>query len=194
MEESANPLTLNQHSVSSNVRRLQNDIALTRFKNNSYTFRKKKPSPGSYPLHYSPYRLSNSHVSRAISIPRQDALSDLESIRRSISHTFISHYFEEPGAPVHRSPASAPACIQAPLPSSSLPKPPMQRNAARTRPRPIQTAEAPQTPEEERRQLRAAIRASKALLARAAHPEPDRPGPPHLAAAAAASGAQIPCA
>jgi hypothetical protein len=125
-----------------------------------YTFKKRKPIPGAYPLHYSPYRLASTSPSRVtISLSRQEILPDLLNIQCSLSSTFKSQYFDESGVNIGSS-----ASIEANRDSVLLPKKPISRTIGRQRPKKSNDLAAPQTLEEERRQIRAAIRASKALL------------------------------
>jgi hypothetical protein len=122
----------------------------------TYSFKKKLPLPGAYPKAFSPYVMSGSG-STAVSLSRSDIKDDLNRIRDGVEKTFMSHYFDEAGLQ-HHEPATTPApAARAPMRTSTT----RRLSAPRVARRSLATViMVPLTLSEERRQLKAAIRAS----------------------------------
>ena len=124
-----------------------------------FTFKKKVPAPGCYPLNFSPYRLSYlSSSCNAVRLTPAEVYSDCKLIHQITSQEFSSHYFEE-GVPESDKSGSksAPKRSEA---STVLPKQfSMVRSSGRRALTSLQLP-IPKTIHEERKQLRAALRAS----------------------------------
>ena len=118
-----------------------------------FTFKKKKPLPGAYPLQYSPYRMSpRSFVRSPVSLTRPEINDDIQAIRENMARLYQNQYFEEEGAPGQKEPP-AKTCSEKIVNRISGAKPLRRRTL-------VSNVRAPKTAEEERRQIRAAIRAS----------------------------------
>lgn len=126
----------------------------------TYCFKKKKPFPGAYPLHFSPYKLANSSNPRAVSLSSSEIQKDLFMISQKTAIEFSSQYFDEVSV---KSEHSSGTKIIVPR----LPKVPnfQQRIARRKTSNMLQ---APQSPAEERRQMKAAMKASRLELEQSA--------------------------
>jgi hypothetical protein len=166
---------------------MQNECKCSRVRIPPYTFKKKKPPPGAYPLHFSPYRLSvATHARIPVSLSRQEILSDLQDIQNSTAAIFKSTYFDETGVQESSFPLSEASKSPANFVTNAVP-----RSVVRHKPRVQYGLEAPLTPEEERRQIRAAIRASKELAA--AHVPANPTAESTDASAARRTAAVAPC-
>jgi hypothetical protein len=122
-------------------------------KHAGYRFKKKKPLPGQYPNNYSPYRLQSCQTSRSsiINLTQREIHDDVQTIQHRIAALHQSEYFEEAGVTAVSSYTSESSRVR--------PIRPMKRMDRPSRSRARDIAE-PQSLEEERSQLRAAIRAS----------------------------------
>ncbi len=126
----------------------------------AYTFKRKTPLPGAYPLHYSPYRLANpSSSNNSVSLTPAEIYSDCKEIREGARTEFSSRYFAEHGdggnsvaTPVNY-PDSKTSII------NSVKRNPAPRYSGRRALSSVQLA-MPKTIQEERRQIRAAMKAS----------------------------------
>jgi hypothetical protein len=118
-----------------------------------YSFKKRKPLPGAYPKNFSPYLLTNTSTTRVVPLSRLEIRKDLHDIHEAMANEFSSNYFEEVG--------TAPKNGQNVEEPNQKPKNPfkIQRRAPR-RPN-FCSIQAPMTEAEERRQLRAALKASQ---------------------------------
>jgi hypothetical protein len=127
-----------------------------------YTFKKKTPIAGAYPNQFSPYRMqSGRSLKMPVSLTHVEINHDMKVIEQEYPQCFASAYFEEE---VHSDPQNltSPSCGTK---SASNPDSKMiiYRNSARRRAPPtLQLAPIPSTLQEERRQLRAAMKASVA--------------------------------
>jgi hypothetical protein len=122
-----------------------------------YSFKKRTPLPGAYPKNFSPYILTNSSAPRAVHLTRTEIKNDLCSIQQAIAHESRSQYFDE----VINAPNNEPI-VDAPCQISTQSK--IQRRNPR---RPISSCvQAPLTEAEERKQIRAALKASQVEAAR----------------------------
>ncbi len=119
----------------------------------TYSFKKRKPLPGAYPRKFSPYVLINTPITRAVQLSRQEIRNDLNDIRGAIANEFSSHYFEEVGIAVTNEKNVEVTCQKPSVPLK------IHRRAHR-RPN-FSSILAPMTEAEERRQLRAALKASQ---------------------------------
>ena len=121
-----------------------------------YSFKKRKPMPGAYPTNFSPYTLVCTSATRAVSLSRSDIRNDLLLIQQGIVSQFSSKYFDESDGATVLTPGSE-ACIEV-----FKPKPMVnQKNVRVSRRAQLCVIQAPLTEAEERRQLRAAIKASQ---------------------------------
>ena len=126
----------------------------------AYTFKRKTPLPGAYPLHYSPYRLVNpSSSNNSVSLTPAEIYSDCKEICEGARTEFSSKYFAEHGdggnsvaIPVNH-PDSKTSII------NSVKRNPAPRYSGRRVLSSVQLA-MPKTIQEERRQIRAAMKAS----------------------------------
>ncbi len=119
----------------------------------SYSFKKRKPLPGAYPRKFSPYLMISESTTRAVPLSRAEIKKDLNDIHEAMAKEFSSHYYEESGT----SPRNE-KCVEPPCKKSSMPL----KNQRRAPRRPyFSSIQAPTTEAEERRQLRAALKASQ---------------------------------
>jgi hypothetical protein len=130
------------------------DVAVAPLKVKPYVFKKLKPAAGAYPLHFSPYRQTNTTLSRApVSLARKEILADLQAVQKLLAQSNRTQYFEEPN------------CTMEP---KRLATNPVKRNhaprAASQRSHALSSLAAPQSLQEERKQMRAALKASVASL------------------------------
>jgi hypothetical protein len=138
-----------EHSVKSTAHGdKKNDIV-----GSKYSFKKKKPLPGAYPKKFSPYLLEYNSTTRVVPLPRLEIRRDLIEIHDAMAKEFSSHYFDEVGtAPTNEhniegtcQKPSVPMIIQRRIPRRSD----------------FCSIPVPMTEAEERRQLRAALKASQ---------------------------------
>jgi hypothetical protein len=127
----------------------------------AYTFKRKTPLPGAYPLHYSPYRLANpSSSNNSVSLTPAEIYSDCKEIREGTRTEFSSEYFAE-----HEDAGISVATTVEELSDSktlrinSVKRNPAPRYSERRVLSSVQLA-MPKTIQEERRQIRAAMKAS----------------------------------
>jgi hypothetical protein len=119
----------------------------------TYSFKKRKPLPGAYPKNFSPYLLTNTSTPRVVPLSRMEIRKDLHDIQEAMATEFSSHYFEEDGtAPTNG------LCVERTCQKSSLPLKIQRRAPRRSN---FSSIQAPMTEAEERRQLRAALKASQ---------------------------------
>jgi hypothetical protein len=123
-----------------------------------YSFKKRKPLPGAYPKNFSPYLLSNFTTTRAVPLSRQEITKDLHFIQQAMTKEFSSHYFEETSTPESERQIDEPCQINIPCQKAAH-QPLTQRRIPR-KPN-LSSIKAPTTEAEERRQLRAAMKASQ---------------------------------
>ena len=118
-----------------------------------YSFRKKKPLPGAYPRNFSPYTLANTSTTTAVNLSHKETKNDLFTIQQNLTLEFQSQYFDEDaGQTSHERPVkNITTQLLAPTKIN-------QRIARRNISRSLQ---APITEAEERRQIRAAMKASR---------------------------------
>ncbi len=119
----------------------------------TYSFKKRKPLPGAYPKKFSPYLLTNTTTTRAVQLSRLEIRKDLNDIHEAMAKEFSSHYFDEVG--------TAPANGQNAEPSLQKPSIPLKIQRRGPRRPNFSSIQAPMTEAEERRQLRAALKASQ---------------------------------
>jgi hypothetical protein len=131
----------------------------------TYSFKKRKPLPGAYPKNFSPYLLTNISTTRAVSLSHAEIRNDLNSIQQATTKEFSSCYFEEvTSAPDIEKQSGIPCQKHVPIQRASHAQR-FQRRAPR-KPN-LSSIQAPMTEAEERRQLRAAMKASQLEAARA---------------------------
>jgi hypothetical protein len=118
----------------------------------AYSFKKRKPLPGAYPRQFSPYTLQQSSNERAVSLSLVDIKNDLQAIHDRVRREFSSQYFDE-GAESGHQPSVAVIF------GNSLARDKIQSRVARRKSSTLM--QAPQTEAEERKQIRAAIKASR---------------------------------
>ena len=126
-----------------------------------YSFKKKTPLPGAYPLHYSPYRLANpSSSNNSVSLTPAEIYSDCKEICEGARTEFSSKYFVEHGDggksganPVDDYSDSKIAIV------NSVKRNPAPRYSGRRVLSSVYLA-MPKSIQEERRQIRAAMKAS----------------------------------
>ena len=121
-----------------------------------YEFKKKKPQPGAYPRNFSPYLLTRAS-SRAVSLSLLDIEHDLVTVQKQLANKFSSIYFEECAVAGNN---QYPAAV---ISTYSF-QPVKQRNYHQRVARRCTTTIpllAPSTEAEEKRQIRAAIKASR---------------------------------
>ena len=127
-------------------------ISIARTQVKPYAFKKHKPQPGAYPKNFSPYTLSNTAGTRAVSLTRSDIRNDLLQIEQGMVKEFTSTYFEE---------SSSASDVQNHAVEVIVFKPPSQKKERLSRRRTFSTIQAPTSEAEERRQIKAAIKASQ---------------------------------
>ena len=127
-------------------------ISIARTQVKPYAFKKHKPQPGAYPKNFSPYTLSNTAGTRAVSLTRSDIRNDLLQIEQGMIKEFSSTYFEE---------SSSASDVQNHAVEVIVFKPPSQKKERLSRRRTFSTIQAPTSEAEERRQIKAAIKASQ---------------------------------
>ena len=122
----------------------------------AYSFKKRKPMPGAYPKNFSPYTLVCTSATRAVSLSRPDIRNDLALIQQGIAREFSSKYFDESDGTIQATPGPE-SCVEV------FKSKPMvhQKNARVSRRAHLSMIQAPITEAEERRQLRAALKASQ---------------------------------
>ena len=123
----------------------------------AFVFKRRKPPPGAYPKNYSPYTLCNAVNSGAVSLSRPDIRNDLLSIQQAMVREFSSTYFEEVAVTSGCEP-NQPIAMEMLAPKPNLQKISHPRLARRGI---FSAIQAPASEAEERRQLRAAIKASQ---------------------------------
>ena len=125
-----------------------------------YSFKKRKPMPGAYPKNFSPYLLTNTSTTRAVPLSRPEIRNDLKLIQQALAKEFSSLYFDEvtTSTPETERQIDGPCPIDIPCQKASHQQP-IQRRIPRKQN--LSTFQAPMTEAEERRQLRAAIKASQ---------------------------------
>ena len=130
-----------------------------------YSFKKRKPLPGAYPKNFSPYLLTNISTTRAVPLSRPEIRNDLNFIQLAIAKEFSSRYFDEvtTSTPETERQIDEPCPIDIPCQKASH-----QQKIQRRIPRKpnLSSFQAPMTEAEERRQLRAAMKASQLEAAR----------------------------
>ena len=123
-----------------------------------YSFKKRKPMPGAYPKNFSPYTLFSTPATRAVSLSRPDIRNDLLLIQKGLVDEFSSKYFDESDGTMVVTPGRE-ACVEV-----FKPKPvAQQKNVRVSRRAHLSVIQAPINEAEERRQLRAALKASQLL-------------------------------
>ena len=127
----------------------------------AYSFKKKTPLPGAYPLHYSPYRLANpSSSNNSVSLTPAEVYSDCKEICEGVRTEFSSKYFVEhsDGHNYVANPVEDRSDLKVSR-INSVKRNPTPRFSGRRVLSSVQLA-MPKTIQEERRQLRAAMKAS----------------------------------
>jgi hypothetical protein len=127
----------------------------------TYCFKKKKPLPGAYPVHFSPYKMVDSSNVRAVSLSNPEIRDDLHLIGEKTVFEFPSKYFDEVAVKSGHT-----SGIGVLITSRTQVEPKFQQRIARRKTTFV--FQAPQSPAEERRQVRAAIQASRLELAQSA--------------------------
>ncbi len=119
-----------------------------------YSFKKRVPLPGAYPKNFSPYLLTNSLTMRAVQLTRTEIKNDVNYVQQAISKECCSQYFEEV--------TTAPECERVVDVTRQISS--SQNTIQRRVPRKqiLSFVQAPITEVEERKQLRAALKASLA--------------------------------
>ena len=132
----------------------------------AYKFKKKTPLPGAYPLHFSPYRLANlSSTNNSVSLTPAEIYSDCKEVSEGVQTEFSSKYFVEVGdggntvaTPIEDYSDAKITLI------NSVKRMPAPRYSGRRVLSSVQLA-MPKTIQEERRQIRAAMKASVESIA-----------------------------
>ena len=150
--------TINGMNHKKSKKSLSPDIGC-KVQSRTYSFKKRKPLPGAYPRNFSPYTLECASNSRAVSLSHTEIKNDFLAIHQKMVCEFSSIYFEENATPGQES------GVEVVFANPSMPSKPQQRVARRTT---STLMHAPQTEAEERRQIRAAIKASRLESARSA--------------------------
>jgi hypothetical protein len=119
-----------------------------------FSFKKRKPQPGKYPLHFSPYTLENTTNSPAVSLARCEIRSDLEAIGQGMRNEFMSRYFDEIMPMMDNQ--DQPANLH--MNSLAVQRKNLLHSSRRNT---LSRIQAPSTEAEERRQIKAAIKASR---------------------------------
>ena len=119
----------------------------------TYSFKKRKPLPGAYPKKFSPYLLTNTSTPRVVPLSRVEIRKDLCDIHEAMAKEFSSHYFDEDGTAATNGYRVEGPGQKSPMPSKIQRRAPRRPNFA--------SIQAPMTEAEERRQLRAALKASQ---------------------------------
>jgi hypothetical protein len=127
----------------------------------AYTFKKKTPLPGAYPLHFSPYRLANSSkTNNSVSLTPAEIYSDFKEVCEGVMNEFSSEYFAEDGHGCSSAATPIEECSETKISHiNSVKRIPAPRNSGRRVLSSVQLA-TPKTIQEERRQIRAAMKAS----------------------------------
>jgi hypothetical protein len=129
-----------------------------------YSFKKRKPLPGAYPKNFSPYLLNNISTTRAVPLPPSEIRNDLNLIQQAITKEFSSRYFDEVHSAQDIEPqVNVPCQDNAPCEKASHPQRFQRRIPRKSN---LSSFQAPMTEAEERRQLRAAMKASQLEAAR----------------------------
>jgi hypothetical protein len=159
---------LESHSINtSNFRRGTKNQAKHRaaqaVSSRPYVFKKKAPPPGSYPANFSPYRLSvSSSSNNAVRLTPAEVYYDCKKMHQAIKDAFSSEYFAEEGGTGTSQPETLPSPKIA-EPNSSNPiwskRAPASRSSGRKVLSSLQLP-IPRTIQEERKQLREALKAS----------------------------------
>ncbi len=138
----------------------------------TYVFKKRKPLPGAYPKNFSPYVLNHLSTTRAVPLSRTEIRDDLNFIQQAITQEFSSRYFDEvTSTPEIERGNDAPR--QHDVPCQKPPHQQIIQRRAHRKPK-FSSFQVPTTEAEERRQLRAAMKASQLEAARTnniQHPE-----------------------
>ena len=122
----------------------------------TYTFKKRKPLPGAYPRNFSPYLMKSSTSTSAVTLSRPEIKRDILAIQQAILDEFPSKYFDEAvGNSEQKNDSVAVAEIHVKKPLIARKGNPRARRST------LSVIQAPKTEAEERRQLRAAVEASR---------------------------------
>ncbi len=127
----------------------------------AFKFKRKTPLPGAYPLHYSPYRLAkSSSANNSVSLTPAEIYSDCKEICEGARTEFSSKYFVEDGDGVDSVATPVEDCSDSKKNVvNSFKRNSAPRYSGRRVLSSVQLA-MPKTIQEERRQIRAAMKAS----------------------------------
>mmetsp|Transcript_77049 Transcript_77049/g.208051 ORF Transcript_77049/g.208051 Transcript_77049/m.208051 type:complete len:247 (+) Transcript_77049:48-788(+) len=154
---------------------IEESIQTNRVVVNSFVFKKKAPRPGMYPTMYSPFRMVSSAKHNAVSLSEKEISKDIRIMQSLIATSFQSVYFEEKDVDSIDQTITPEGCliqkasakmIQNAFINKRCPSKRTHRHAEHTHVHKsrFEGVSIPVSEREERRQMKAAIRASLASV------------------------------